>query len=237
MQLENIRKLFKNEITEKYTTIVKQFDTSIREIIGCYSFVDLTSSIVKCQTNVQNEILNISEWFSIANPSSDFTLDIETIVQTAVEITNTIYPNESLEPKIEVDNKLPFASGTTNMIYIIRILLDNIIKHSGKPDSERNIIIKSDFVDETTLALSVSNAFSPELKEKIETSLSETKNKWNENTDFTKSNIEGGSGFDKIRRILVVDMSQANHKFDYHISESTVSIVISFKIKIIEEDD
>lgn len=236
MQLRNIRELFKNQITEQYSTILKNFDTSIREIIGCFPFIDLTSSIVKCQTNIQNEIINIAEWFSIANPSSDLTLDIETIVQTAIEITNTIYPNESIEPKLEVDNQIPFASGTTNMIYIIRILLDNIIKHSGKTNRERNIIIKSDFINDTKLALSVSNDFNPELKERIEANLSDTKSKWNDKSDFTKSNIEGGSGFDKIRRILAVDMSMTNYRFDYVISESNVSIIIDFEIKFIDND-
>ncbi len=237
MQLKNIRELFKNQITEKYSTILKNFDTSIREIIGCHPFIDLTSSIIKCQTNIQNEIINIAEWFSIANPSSDLTLDIETIVQTAIEITNTIYPNEFIEPKLEVDNQIPFASGTTNMIYIIRILLDNIIKHSGKPKKERNIVIKSDFINDTTLALSVSNDFSPELKGKIEPNLSETKSKWNDKRDFSKSNIEGGSGFDKIRRILAVDMSMTHYRFDYIITESNVTIIIDFEIKFYNDND
>lgn len=237
LQLKKIQELFKTEITERYTTIVERFNTSIRKIIGCSSFVDLTSSIVKCQTNIQNEILNIAEWFSIANPSSDLTLDIETIVQTAIEITNTIYPNESIAPSIDVDNEIPFASGTTSMIYIIRILLDNIIKHSGKPNSERNIHIKSYFINDTTLALSISNDFNSELYEIIDSNLSETKNKWKEKTDFTKSNIEGGSGFDKIRRILAVDMTMSNYKFDYQISNSNVSIVIDFEIKIINDND
>ncbi len=235
MQLNNIRKIFKNEVTTRYATIIKELDVSIREIIGCIPFVDLTSSIVKCQTNIQNEILNISEWFSIANPSSDLTLDIETIVQTAVEITNTIYPNEFVEPKIEVDNEIPFASGTTSMIYIIRILLDNIIKHSGLTSKKRNIIIKSDFIDETTLGLSLSNDFKPELLETIDTKLNETKVKWSrEKADFTKSNIEGGSGFDKIRRILAVDMAMSNYKFDYAIVNNSVTIKIEFEIKIIQ---
>ncbi|MFO7844254.1 MAG: hypothetical protein R6V16_10640, partial [Bacteroidales bacterium] len=130
-----------------------------------------------------------------------------------------------------------FASGTTNMIYIIRILLDNIIKHSGKTNQERNIIIKSDFVNDTTLALSVSNDFNPKLRETIETNLSVTKSKWNDKTDFTKSNIEGGSGFDKIRRILAVDMSMTNYRFDYVISENNVSIIIDFEIKFINDND
>lgn len=237
IQLRRIQELIKNEITEQYTTLIEKLNSSVREIIGDSSFVDLTSSIVKCQTNIQNEFLNISEWFSIANPSSDLALDIETIVQTAIEITNTIYPNESIVAKIEVDNTIPFASGTTNMIYIIRILIDNIIKHSGKTSSERNIIIKSDFIDETTLGLSISNDFAPELLSKIDSTLNDVKNKWNEKTDFTKSNIEGGSGFDKIRRILSVDMSMTNYKFDYQISDCNVSIKIDFEIKLIKEND
>jgi hypothetical protein len=234
IQLKEIRELFKEGITEHYATIVKKLDSSVRSVIGDNSFVDLTSSIVKCQTNIQNEILNIAEWFSIANPSSDLTLDIETIVQTAIEITNTIYPNEFVEPKIDVDNEIPFASGTTNLIYIIRILLDNIIKHSGLPVSKRKILIRSDFINEKTLGLFIANDFQPELREKIESNLMETKKKWDiGKTDFAKSNIEGGSGFDKIRRILAVDMLMTNYKFDYTIKGNTVSIELDIEIQIL----
>lgn len=238
LQLEKIRELFRKDINEKFTDIIKQFDSSIREIIGCNSFVDLTSSITKCQTNIQNEILNISEWFSIANPSSELILEIETIIKTAIEITNTIYPNQTIAPKIIVDDNIPFASGTTNMIYIIRILLDNIIKHSGLPISERNIIIEAKLIDETSYSITVSNDFRAELYESINSNLSVNKQKWNEKKgDFAKSNIEGGSGFDKIRRILEVDMHMSKYKFDYNITQERLSIELIIQIKILSTEN
>lgn len=236
--LKRIRDLFKNEITEKYTSIVNELDVSIRDVIGVYPFVDLTSSIVKCQTNIQNEILNIVEWFSIANPSSELILDIETIIQTAIEITNTIYPNDSIVPCIKANNDIPFANGTTSMIYIIRILLDNIIKHSELPVEKRNIVIQSNFVNDTTFELSITNDFKPELLEKVKTNLEETKRKWDEGKeDFENINIEGGSGFDKIRRILAVDMSMQKYKFDFLISGSSLTVKLAIEIKIYTNDD
>jgi hypothetical protein len=180
---------------------------------------------------------NISEWFNISNPTSELVLDVQTIIQTALEITNTIYPNENIIAKIQEETNLPFASGTTNLIYIIRILLDNIIKHSGLVKSKRNVIINSKIIDDRILKISISNDFDVKLKDEMITTLKEVKTNWEENrNDYSKINIEGGSGFDKIRRILAVDMQMKNCDFDYEINKNNLNISISLEISIYQTE-
>jgi hypothetical protein len=233
IKLKEIRSIIKNEIKDEYIKLINSFDKKIRTIIKDESFIDITSSISKCQTDIINELENISEWFNISNPSSDLVLDVQTIIQTALEITNTIYPNENIIADVKEETNLPFASGTTNLIYIIRILLDNIIKHSGLVKSKRNVVINSKVIDDKILKISISNDFDTKLKNKLETTLKEVKTNWEENRDdYSKINIEGGSGFDKIRRILAVDMQMKNCAFDYEIDKNNLNISISLEISI-----
>uniref|UniRef100_UPI00404A56C5 hypothetical protein n=1 Tax=Flavobacterium sp. TaxID=239 RepID=UPI00404A56C5 len=233
IKLEEIRSILKNEIKDEYIKLINSFDKKIRTIIKEESFIDITSSISKCQTDIINELENISEWFNISNPSSELVLDVQTIIQTALEITNTIYPNENIIADVKEETNLPFASGTTNLIYIIRILLDNIIKHSGLVKSKRNVVINSKVIDDKILKISISNDFDTKLKNKLETTLKEVKTNWEENRDdYSKINIEGGSGFDKIRRILAVDMQMKNCAFDYEIKKNNLNISISLEISI-----
>ncbi|WP_435182280.1 hypothetical protein [Cellulophaga omnivescoria] len=237
IKLREIRAILKNDIKDEYIKLINSFDKKIRTIIKEDSFIDITSSISKCQTDIINELENISEWFNISNPSSDLVLDVQTIIQTSLEITNTIYPNENIIASIKEETNLPFASGTTNLIYIIRILLDNIIKHSGLVKSKRNVAINSKIIDDKILKISISNDFDPKIIDKIETALKEVKTNWEENRDdYSKINIEGGSGFDKIRRILAVDMQMKNCAFDYEIKRNNLNISISLEISIYQTE-
>ncbi|NQX81124.1 MAG: hypothetical protein HRT66_03890 [Flavobacteriaceae bacterium] len=237
IKLKEIRTILKNDIKDEYIKLINSFDKKIRAIINKGSFIDITSSISKCQTDIINELENISEWFNISNPSSELVLDVQTIIQTALEITNTIYPNENIIANTKEETNLPFASGTTNLIYIIRILLDNIIKHSGLVKSKRNVIINSKIIDDRILKISISNDFDVKLKDEITTSLKEVKTNWDENrNDYSKINIEGGSGFDKIRRILAVDMQMKNYAFDYEVKNNNINISISLEVRIYQTE-
>lgn len=233
ISLKNIRGVFQQKIKDDYTKIIDDFENEIRKIIGYKSFVDLTNSIVKCKTNIQTELDSISKWFNVSNPSSDNLLDFETIIKTAVEITNTIYPQNQINPDIIVDNNIFFVGGV-NIIYLIRILLDNIIKHSKLQDSNYNSKIQVDISNNNFLKLSISNNFDNRYREEIIQKLNLAKEKWSNNEDFSKSNIEGGSGLDKIRRILSVDMKMNNYSFDFLVNENHLVIIIIMEIQIYE---
>lgn len=232
VRLKEIRSYFQKEIKNKYSEIIDGFDCEIRSILGNTHFIDLTNSIVKCKTNIQNELDSISEWFNISNPSSDNLLDFETIIKTAVEITNTIYPQKHISPKISVNTDMQILGGV-HIIYVIRILLDNIIKHSQIQGSKFETNIEVELIEQRSLKLIVSNRIVKHQEEEIFENLSKVKEKWSNNEDFTKSNIEGGSGFDKIRRILMVDMKMTNCSFDFKIKDNWVEIHIQMDIIIL----
>ena len=87
------------------------------------------------------------------------------------------------------------------------------------------------------MKISISNDFDVKLKDEITTSLKEVKTNWDENrNDYSKINIEGGSGFDKIRRILAVDMQMKNYAFDYEVKNNNINISISLEVRIYQTE-
>lgn len=227
IHLEKVRSFFRKELKDSFLTIISNLDSDIKKVIGDTPFVDLTTSIMTCSTNIQNELDNISEWFDFSNPSIDHPLAVETLIQTSVEITNSIYPNDQLSPMIEdVDENIRFTS--VNFIYIMRNLLDNIIIHSEIPSEELHVEIKFKHIKDNILRLTIINNISENVDQiQLNSILKETQETWHaQKDDFDRINVEGGSGFDKIRRILLVDMGCKKPDFNYLIEDDFLSILI-----------
>jgi hypothetical protein len=230
--LENVKKAFVGNITETYTQIVTEFHDEVKRIITGHSFPNLTSAIMKCNTLIRRELINISQWFNISNPTSDLLLDINTIIQTSIQITNRIYPYKKINPDIITPRDINLK-GSINFIYITRILLDNILQHSYVDTNNLKVIIEIALTSDGYLKLTFSNNLSNKLDLlEIDKKLSEIKDKWdNEEQDFNKTDIEGGSGFDKIRRIIMFDMRNKQHRFEYSIKGDMLSISLFLKVK------
>jgi len=154
---------------------------------------------------------------------------LKVLIQTSVQITNTIHPNFKINPIITEDTYIPMV-GTIHIIYLSRILLDNIVLHSKLNPNDLQIEIHSSMDDDDYLKISYKNNFSElvdinELRVKLEI----VKNKWNNSSnDYENTDIEGGSGFDKIRRIVAFDLGCLSYKFDYLIEDFNLTISIYF---------
>jgi hypothetical protein len=237
--LTNIRVYINEELKNSYNKILQKFNSEIKEIVGTGSHPELINSISLCGTRLQNELRSISEWFYLSSSSKDLILDLKVLIQTSVQITNTIHPNFKINPIITEDTYIPMV-GTIHIIYLSRILLDNIVLHSKLNPNDLQIEIHSSLDDDDYLKISYKNNFSElvdkkELRQKLEV----VKNKWNNSSnDYENTDIEGGSGFDKIRRIVAFDLGCLSYKFDYLIEEFnlTISIYIDF-LNIPKYDD
>lgn len=236
--LSKIRDKINSEIKDNYNRILQDFNTEVKEIIGSSSFPELTSAIGLCGTRVQNELKNISEWFFLSNTSKDLILDLKVLIQTAIQITNTIYPNSKLNPKIIEENSIPMV-GTIHIIYICRILLDNIINHSKVNPNNLDIEIFSKVTEDEFLEISFKNNLSDEVnKVTLKNKLQQVKNKWDiSSDDFENIDIEGGSGFDKIRRIIAFDLGCEAYHFDFNIEDNYLTIKLSIEFLNIPKYD
>jgi hypothetical protein len=230
--LTTIRTYFTTTVTQAYVDIIEHFGEKVKDLMG-NTIPELNNAVMRCTTNIRREILNISEWFNISNPSSFLELDINTIIETSLQITNRTSPYYKISAQIIIPEDV-HVRGTVNLIYITKILFDNIIEHAKLPANDLHIVINVMQSDDEYLHLKFTNNLGPSidlitLREK----LNEVKNKWNNTIqDFTKSDTEGGSGFDKIRRILTFDMRNKSHFFNFELSEKTISITITLKVTV-----
>ncbi|MDF7821385.1 hypothetical protein P1X15_27425 [Runella sp. MFBS21] len=236
--LSKIRDIINSEVKDNYNRILQDFNTDVKDIIGSLSFPELTNAIGLCGTKIQNELKNISEWFFLSNTSKDLILDLKVLIQTAIQITNTIYPNSRLNPKIIEENSIPMV-GTIHIIYICRILLDNIINHSKVHPSELDIEISSKVTDDEFLEISFRNNLSDKVnKDDLRNKLQQVKNKWDiSSDDFENIDIEGGSGFNKIRRIIAFDLGCESYHFDFSIQDNFLTIKLSIEFLNIPKYD
>lgn len=233
--LKDARKLFKTQLLELF---IKELDTLQDNLSkrdeNCL-IPELSTALLGCRTKIQDELEKISEWFALSNPSTNIITDVMTTMRTGVEITNSISPNHQINPTYNI-LELPLR-GALHIIYITRILLDNIIKHSGQTGSLIDVNIGAELVDNELLRLSFENQITETVSsEDLENTLREVKSKWRDKTNFEMSNVEGGSGFEKIRRILAFDIKGKNYGFDYSIENRKVTIMIDIDIIIQEHE-
>ncbi|HET6252969.1 MAG TPA: hypothetical protein VFE32_02780 [Puia sp.] len=229
--LKNIKAVLSHEVLQGYTTIINSFQDTITSIVG-RSFTEMTTAIKRCNTHLQKEIESINEWFSIS-AQTDSVVDLSTILGTAIQITNRIYPYKQINPKISL-GELPIY-GSINLVYVARILLDNIIQHSRISPSDLEIKISAEYADDVAL-IKFTNNLSPTVDlDYLRMKLEDVKSKWTQMApELDKTDTEGGSGFNKIRRILYYDMNQPAHGFDYSIEDGELTIIILLKIIISE---
>ena len=65
--------------------------------------------------------------------------------------------------------------------------------------------------------------------------LSQVKKGWN--SDLDSVNVEGGSGFQKIKRILQYDLKTLENNFDFEIDKNKLKLKLSYTNRIWWKDD
>jgi len=110
------------------------------------------------------------------------------------------------------------------MIFVFHILMDNIIKHSKLNSENLKVNIVVDQIDDFIEVKVINNLSSNVNIKDITKKLDWIKENWNNNENIERSSIEGGSGFDKIKRILLYEALSKTDKFEFTINPNEVSI-------------
>jgi len=222
----NIKNAFSSSIPQTYQAIIDELVVTLRSL-SLPPTCDLIPNLIKSSTEIQNELEAISEWFYLNTTSPSSLLSIETVIDASVELTNKINPNFRLKPEVQL-NCPPFAV-YSNLVFIFNILFNNIIEHSHLPLEELKTSIRVDVEDEKYVIITVMNNVSPSFnyRENIE-KLEKIKLNWNNHEDIEKSNKEGESGFDKIKRILLYELYAKTEHFNFIFENDTISIALYF---------
>lgn len=226
---------FSDVILKKYQEIIDQTIRQLRNL-NLPSQCQLLPYLIKSNTDIQNELKNVSNWFYLNTTSSTTLLSIETVVDATVELTNQINPNYPIKPKIKF-NCEEFGV-YSSLLFVFNILFNNIIQHSHLSAEEIDIKIDFDTIDEKYIRMSVSNNiaqnynFSSNLEK-----LATIKENWNDHSNIERSNKEGESGFDKIKRMLLYETHSKSDRFDYEFKNNLMSIHLYFPFTKIKDNE
>ena len=109
------------------------------------------------------------------------------------------------------------------------MLFDNIIEHSGLKANELRIEVNIKN-SEDSISFEIRNNFSTSLnKETLENTLQNVKRQW-QFIDDSMVNKEGGSGFEKIKKIIKYQIIAFNNSFDFKIEQNELSIILIFEV-------
>ena len=229
--LASIRSIISNDLKDRFVSHITELQKGISNIVNKAEISELFDNIAKSNTNILQELDTIVHWFRISEGSFDTSFNIRMIIDTCVQITNNIYPVSRITPNIDIACNFNVSGDTfIHFIDLIRILLDNIVRHSQlhPDDLETQIHIHS---DESNLFLEFSNNFSDTIDiDELNQKLDKVKHNWSDRID-TIIRKEGGSGFKKINKILKYDLNREFSEFDYVISNQKIKISISMDKK------
>jgi hypothetical protein len=223
---KTIAKAFSEIIPKEFQDLIKNIILELRELNlpnECELIPNLTSS----STEIQKELEYLSEWFNLNTTNSSSLLSLETILNASIELTNKINPNYNLTPNIVIEQEL---LGYSSLIFVFNILLNNVIQHS-KLDNDKiklEITVAKDSTEEYSIIKFTNNLKLNVDYKSNKSKLERIKENWNDHSNIERSNKEGESGYDKIKRILLYEAHAKSDKFDFEINKKEISISLYF---------
>lgn len=199
--LKFIRGKIENDILNQFNAHFDELEISVINQLGENHSEPIRKAIKDCSTEIQTVIQKISRWFKRSEIKAvDFTLS---------ELINIVaqYTSKSswqklliLSQEINYDCKIQ-GQYKTHFADLIRIFLENIIKHSKESSLDLRCKIASSLIEENTLQIIIENEITDSC------SIEELKSIWQGDTpDTDKLLNEGKSGYHKAFKILTSDL-------------------------------
>ncbi|WP_417354440.1 hypothetical protein [Flavobacterium sp.] len=235
--LSQISEIFKTQINQEFQELLSLLQEDLRVILKQTGEVwsEINLNIFKAQTEVERELYVVSEWFKISSYSTYPEIDIETIVKTAITALNFNSKDNKLRTEFTFNDNSLFVKGIY-YIDIFKILFENAIKHSLLNLDEllieidvNNEILNNPIISKETdiskMTVKIKNNLCPLVdKQAIDNKLKLIETSWN--NDLQLVNREGGSGFQKIQRILQYDIQVYGSSFRYMIEEDSLTVTL-----------
>lgn len=219
--LEKIRTSLQAEINEGFQDALNQLQTDLNGFAAEINLHRLGDQIATARTDISNELKTIAEWFRLTRPDSfqDYQLSLAASISCSImESFSNIFTHDitNIDPQIKLK-----GSTLPSVVDIFKILLDNVIRHSGLSNNLRANIFA--FRNQNQVTIRVDNPIASNSVdiEKMDTIISQLSNWENSGT----INSEGGSGLYKIKKILSVDLQCAS-TISYLLENDTFSLSI-----------
>lgn len=206
--LSTIRDNLNKEINDYFQQVLITLETDLQRYQSRFNFQGLRVQIANARTDISTELKNISEWFRCTQSDSFMDYNLSLATELSCQTYQHAHPACSLKCTYDqIDKTIVFYGRTLrNVVDILIILLDNVVKHSGLSSNHSAKI--SARKEENLLILSVENPTSPGCVDTAHImEITNQLGNW-ENRDIIRR--EGGSGLYKVKKILSVDLNCTN---------------------------
>lgn len=227
--LEFIREKIQNDILNQFNTYFDEFERDIIRQLGEQNSEPIRKSIKDCSTEIQTVIHKISRWFKRSEiKAADFKLS------DLINIVAEYATKSSWQKRLQLTREINFDSNIkgefkTHFADLIRIFLENVIKHSGDNAFDLDCKIISQIEQENILKITIENSITDK------NSIDALRSIWNGDTPDTDKLInEGKSGYHKAFKILTSDLKCSKNgclKTSISDDEKLFSVMLSIDIK------
>ena len=197
----------------------------------------ITRYIVKCKTDIQNEIALITQWFNLSEYNSWDNYSFSELIATCKEIAKGLFANfDDVDMKV-VDAPDIYFNGATfrHLVDVVLILLNNAVIHSGYRDdlNELKISIIMDRGPEY-ITLSFQNNLCNEIgKDALDEKISSINGNFQKGKYLTvNTRQEGGMGLYKIMHTFF-SVLKLGHDFSVNRKNDVFSVDIQIKKEIL----
>lgn len=228
--LEFIREKIQSDILYNFNIFFDKLEREIINQLGEQNSEPIRKSIRNCSTEIHTVIQKISRWFKRSEiKAADFKLS--ELISIVAEFTS----KSSWQKRLQLTKEINFDCNIkgeykTHFADLIRIFLENIIKHSSENVFDLKCKISSHIEQEKYLSILIENDISDK------SSVEALRSIWKGDApDINKLINEGKSGYHKAFKILTSDLKCSHHQKCLRTSisddENKFSVILFIDIK------
>jgi hypothetical protein len=217
-----------------------QLEDEVVKTVGRDRGAALISAILRSRTNIQSELIAVSEWFNLVEKLDvvDFTLG--TAIDVALTQMKDLKKNAKVVEEVKIQSDRVLAGRyLPYFIDIILILIDNIFRHSAvEPHGVFNVRAVAG-VNDQSVFLEFKNNIGPGLdREGVVAKLSALLEKMALPEIDEMVTREGGTGYLKIYKIIKRNLRSNRIVIDPCLTENEFRTVIEFDVEgLLTEDE
>jgi|GEM_PF-1675285 hypothetical protein len=225
--LERIRIHFNGDYKDTYLGYLGDLEAGLLGACERDQVNELLSNIMTCRTEVQYKLNNISQWFRRSESSYEGQYEIRVLAQTSIEITKNIHPSYSFEIATQLESSTTVKGEYhEHFIDLLNNCLFNMIVHSHLSSNELEAKLAIQEKEGNLILIFRNKVQDPN---EHHAKLEEIKHNWHQ----LDANIaqERGTGFPKVKKIIVSDLNRKFSQFNFEIIEDEIEISLTFELK------
>lgn len=197
----------------------------------------ITRCIVKCKTDIQNEVALITQWFNLSEYNSWDNYSFSDLIATCKEIAKGLFANfDDVDMKV-VDASDIYFNGSTfrHLVDVVLIVLNNAVIHSGYRDDLNKLSINVIMnIGPEYITLSFQNNLCDEIgKDVLDEKISSINSNFQKGKYLTvNTRQEGGMGLYKVMHTFF-SVLNLGHDFSVCRKNDIFSVDIQIKKEIL----